>query len=168
MTDPQILLDYEAHGLAIAERPVTTPDLAIHLCPGPQVPADLTAYLARRVGNTRLPCWAAPPYSERLSVGGEYRALVLLDWLAPCWAMGLAPARDAVLSLFARMDLSIDAAISPLGVFAHRDALAKWIVPLNDLVRFGVVVERQAPKETPCSPTSPASSPPPAAATTAT
>lgn len=132
-------------------RPVTAPEPEIHLCAGAEAPADLTAFVAHSPGYTRLPEWAVPlkwtahPLDWRLpawSVPLEWTdsrirraARRLLVLLAPCWAMGLAPTRTAVLTLVARTEAELmprETALTP----------GEWAEALAALIRAGAVAER--------------------------
>lgn len=132
-------------------RPATAPEPEIHLCAGAAAPADLTAFVAHSPGDTRLPEWAVPlkwtprPFDVRLPAGSEplkwtdsrirRAARRLLVLLAPCWAMGLAPTRTAVLTLVAREEAELmprETALTP----------PEWAEALAALIHAGAVAER--------------------------
>lgn len=132
-------------------RPVTAPEPEIHLCAGAEVPADLAPFVAYAPGDVRLPDWASPleweahPFDVRRpawSVPSKWTdsrirraAHRLLNLLAPCWAMGLAPSRDSLLSLAARTEaklMPIETALTP----------SEWDEALAALIRVGAVAER--------------------------
>lgn len=116
-------------------RPPTAPEPEIHLCPGEAAPEF-----------TRWACtheWEAfpPPLAERLgrlSPPVRRGVMVLLSQLVPCWDQGLAPARDAAMSVAQRNDAAM-AAIAGLRVPLLP---SEWGEALAVLIREGIVAER--------------------------
>lgn len=113
-------------------RPVTAPEPALHLCPGDEVAEPLAALV---VGGFFA---LAPPVTEsllRLPSRIREGCLKLLFVLAPSWAMGLAPTRDAAMTLVVQVEAAMAQGAPPL-------TPGEWGEAAAALIRCGVIAER--------------------------